>query len=533
METSKGYVYIMINPSYSGVVKIGKTTKDPEERAKELSSATGVATPFIVVYKHMFNNCHIAERVVHGILDEQGYRVNDSREFFSVDISTAIDIILNIPDEDVPEITEFEPLVEEDDSLAEHYFSMGMDYYYGLNDTFQDVDLSLDYFEKSAVLGKIEAYYRMGRAWFYEKGNEYKALQCYHEGAKKGYARCYAELGRIYLNKDSKQYNRRNADLAWSKYFEFIDELAKTDNFYWEWDITGYGEDVIAFIFNMLIQCEQINPKHEEFLYKYVRDIYRVTRDKIEKLREEYPSVSEFYENKIIPFIKGLEEKYLLTHGEGVELGRNHCILGEKYLRGVESFDGLENYPKNVIKSLNLFAKSAELGYHKAYIYMGLAWLECGKYNKVDDAWKKYYNSAYDLLSGKDFAISEECKNEILDNFIFLIFNSIGNDIQHLIHEEYVFLSLKLDIINYILEKIEEITNRDCYKYNVSEDLNDSELDNLSDDERMEYLHRRTEYLLSEHDKRTITTVFTYIKDYTTKLYDEKGALKVQIKRID
>lgn len=60
----------MINPSYSGVVKIGKTTKDPEERAKELSSATGVAPHFIVVYKRMFNNCHIAERVVHGILDE-------------------------------------------------------------------------------------------------------------------------------------------------------------------------------------------------------------------------------------------------------------------------------------------------------------------------------------------------------------------------------------------------------------------------------------------------------------------------------
>ena len=118
---------------------------------------------------------------------------------------------------------------------------------------------------------------------------------------------------------------------------------------------------------------------------------------------------------------------------------------------------------------------------------MGLAWLKYGKYNKVDDAWKNFYNSAYDLLADKDFAISDECKNEILDNFIFLIFNAIENDIQHLIHEEYVFLPLKLEITNYILEKLEEITNRDCYKYNVGEDLNDSELDDLSDDERMEY----------------------------------------------
>ena len=61
MENAKGYVYVMINPSCEGLVKIGKTTKDPEERAKDLSSATGVATPFIVVYKRLFNDCSIAE----------------------------------------------------------------------------------------------------------------------------------------------------------------------------------------------------------------------------------------------------------------------------------------------------------------------------------------------------------------------------------------------------------------------------------------------------------------------------------------
>ena len=93
MEQTKGYVYAMINPSYKDLVKIGKTTKDPEERAKELSSATGVATPFIVVYKRFFNNCTIAEKQVHSILTEQGCRVNDSREFFSVSIPDAINII--------------------------------------------------------------------------------------------------------------------------------------------------------------------------------------------------------------------------------------------------------------------------------------------------------------------------------------------------------------------------------------------------------------------------------------------------------
>ena len=45
-RTSKGYVYVLINSSMPNLVKIGKTTKDPNERVKELSSATGVATPF-------------------------------------------------------------------------------------------------------------------------------------------------------------------------------------------------------------------------------------------------------------------------------------------------------------------------------------------------------------------------------------------------------------------------------------------------------------------------------------------------------
>ena len=65
MENNKGYVYVMINPSYEGLVKIGKTTKDPDARAKELSSATGIATPFIVAYKRMFNDCHVAEKTIH------------------------------------------------------------------------------------------------------------------------------------------------------------------------------------------------------------------------------------------------------------------------------------------------------------------------------------------------------------------------------------------------------------------------------------------------------------------------------------
>src|SRR5262249_49414721 len=58
---SAGYVYVLINASIKGLVKVGSTARDPEARAKELSAATGVAQPFTVVYSAYFNDCVAAE----------------------------------------------------------------------------------------------------------------------------------------------------------------------------------------------------------------------------------------------------------------------------------------------------------------------------------------------------------------------------------------------------------------------------------------------------------------------------------------
>ena len=53
---AQGYVYALINSSLIGLVKVGKTIKDPEIRAKEISSDTGVPTPFIVAFKVFVRN---------------------------------------------------------------------------------------------------------------------------------------------------------------------------------------------------------------------------------------------------------------------------------------------------------------------------------------------------------------------------------------------------------------------------------------------------------------------------------------------
>lgn len=91
--SSNGYIYVMINPSLPNMVKIGKTTRHPEERVKELSSATGVPTPFILVFYKDFSDCHIAEKVIHNVLEKRGVRVSGNREFFQISSMEAIELV--------------------------------------------------------------------------------------------------------------------------------------------------------------------------------------------------------------------------------------------------------------------------------------------------------------------------------------------------------------------------------------------------------------------------------------------------------
>lgn len=70
-----------------GLVKIGQTTKSPEERAKELSSPTGVPTPFEVAYALRSSRYENLEKQMHDALANR--RSNNNREFFEVSVDEA------------------------------------------------------------------------------------------------------------------------------------------------------------------------------------------------------------------------------------------------------------------------------------------------------------------------------------------------------------------------------------------------------------------------------------------------------------
>ena len=83
-----GTVYILTNDAMPGQLKIGMTTRDPHERARELSRGTGVALPFVVVYSAKVPDALAAEKLIHQRLHR--FRTNRRREFFELPLKDAV-----------------------------------------------------------------------------------------------------------------------------------------------------------------------------------------------------------------------------------------------------------------------------------------------------------------------------------------------------------------------------------------------------------------------------------------------------------
>lgn len=86
-----GYIYVMRNASFEkDIYKIGLTTNNTEERAKQLSK-TSVPDKFSVMREWAVKDCKKAEKKIHQILDS--YRIDPRREFFKLDMKIANETI--------------------------------------------------------------------------------------------------------------------------------------------------------------------------------------------------------------------------------------------------------------------------------------------------------------------------------------------------------------------------------------------------------------------------------------------------------
>jgi hypothetical protein len=96
-------VYVLINESMEGLVKIGRTTTSVEQRFKELDN-TSLPLPFQCFYAGEVANSSIVENKLHKIFADK--RIRNNREFFRIDANQVKEAI------QLAEIKEVTPKVD-------------------------------------------------------------------------------------------------------------------------------------------------------------------------------------------------------------------------------------------------------------------------------------------------------------------------------------------------------------------------------------------------------------------------------------
>ena len=88
-----GWIYVLTHPAWEslGMVKIGRTGRDPRTRAAEITSVSGLLTPCTVACCLRVSDMVGAEWAVHRMLAT--HRVRKRRELFRVDVATAQQVI--------------------------------------------------------------------------------------------------------------------------------------------------------------------------------------------------------------------------------------------------------------------------------------------------------------------------------------------------------------------------------------------------------------------------------------------------------
>lgn len=224
-----------------GLVKVGKTTRTPSERAQELSSVSGLPTPFIVVFEQMFVDCSVAESYVHTVLAGKGFRVADNREFFNAPVNEVVRAILSTPGliNDVQVISPSSDNETQDRNKIYPWDAAlreAISYLVGYGDYIKDEEEAIRYFHAAAKLGSLEVYSILGDYYEdrardaaedslesddseeYEETDFSKAFSYYKDGAKKGNSYCYWRMGLLYW-KDVEIENAQKCFSMFAKTF--------------------------------------------------------------------------------------------------------------------------------------------------------------------------------------------------------------------------------------------------------------------------------------------------------------------------
>lgn len=235
-----GYIYVLINPSMDGLVKIGKTTRDPTGRGKELSGATGVPSPFRLAYEALISDCSAAEEFVHTLLEQKGYRVSSNREFFNCSLNEAIKAVIQaeavfgtaypaqLRGADSQQDNDLESSLMPSPELAwEETLRVAEDHYYGHDLTIKDYAEAERLYSLAAKLGSSLACIMLGTIHKYGDGcnkDSAAAISFFRQGIRLGDDRCWAEMAQLFTQDHSSvkpdfEDSIANARKCWARYF--------------------------------------------------------------------------------------------------------------------------------------------------------------------------------------------------------------------------------------------------------------------------------------------------------------------------
>lgn len=209
----QGWVYILVNSSIPGLVKVGRTTRPPAARAAALSAATGVATPFVLAFEQAFADCVEAERLVHAELDRRELRVAPNREFFRGSPALIVRVVLDVA------AAGGSPPMAGCAQSALHLLAEGERHMLGTGAHFQDLAEATHCYKLAAARGSLVALERLGaiyaRADDKRRAERRRAMRYLKDGAKRGNYYCYTEMAWLF----AQDGHVANFTKAWELFF--------------------------------------------------------------------------------------------------------------------------------------------------------------------------------------------------------------------------------------------------------------------------------------------------------------------------
>jgi hypothetical protein len=228
MTIERGSIYVLLNSSYPGLIKVGFTTRPVAERVAELSAATGVPTAFVLAFEQEFADGAKAERAVHADLERLGLRINAHREFFRGPPNDIICIIqahaaaegAGHPAASVPGTPRKVPdFARSRAATAARLLAEAERHFHGLGDVLQDTAEAARLYHAAANAGSLIALERLALLHAYHqsdrKTGRRRAMRLLKQGAAAGNYYCLAAMAELF----AKEQHVTNFIKAWAQFF--------------------------------------------------------------------------------------------------------------------------------------------------------------------------------------------------------------------------------------------------------------------------------------------------------------------------